>query len=153
MIVLKKVDSSIGDIMMSKFIEVHDKFEQSGFMPRDSRICINVDAIKWISKDGLAIIDANRMIECVESYDEIKQLIHDAGVLIHKPDPRLDTTTPLTMDDLRDMEGQPVWNSNALKWGLLTKQDGSYFLLYPTGQMWLFTVNDLIKFPLYRMRQ
>ena len=127
---------------MSKFIELHD-----GMQP----ISINVDSIEWFADETISM--HNSEIKVIESYDEIKQLILDAGVLIHKADPRLDTTTPLTMEDLKNMIGEPVWNSNALKWGLLTKQDGSYFLLYPTGQMWLFTVNDLIKFPLYRMKK
>ena len=129
--------------MMSKFIELHWHGQPAS---------INVDSIS-IFKDMEFKDISGREYSIDESYDEIKQLILDAGVLIHKADPRLDMTTPLTMEDLRDMEGEPVWNSNALKWGLLTKQDGSYFLLYPTGQMWVFTVNDLIKFPLYRMKK
>ena len=134
---------------MLKFIELHAKDDKA-------LLSINIENIVGFGvDDGAAVI---RTIDkggwfVAESYEEIKQLIHDVGVLIHKPDPRLNLTKPLTMDDLREMIGEPVWNSNALKWGLLTKQDGSYFLLYPTGQMWLFTVNDLIKFPLYRMRQ
>lgn len=131
--------------MMSKFIEVHGK---GNGMP----ISVNVEHVVAFETGDIALQTVG-ILKIAESYDEIKQLILDAGVLIHKADPRLDTTTPLTLEDLKNMEGEPVWNSNALKWGLLTKQDGSYFLLYPTGQMWLFTVNDLIKFPLYRMRQ
>lgn len=135
--------------MYPKFIELHDNETKSP-------ISINVNNIAdfHADYDGQTSIDVGRDAYLVaESYDEIKQLILDAGVLIHKADPRLDTTTPLTLEDLKNMIGEPVWNSNALKWGLLTKQDGSYFLLYPTGQMWLFTVNDLIKFPLYRMKK
>lgn len=134
--------------MMLKFIVLH--------FPIEGEVSFNVeDIICFFERDDNTIIRAKdgNCYAVTESYDEIKQLILDAGVLIHKPDPRLDTTTPLTMEDLKYMEGEPVWNSNALKWGLLTKQDGSYFLLYPTGQMWLFTVNDLIKFPLYRMKK
>ena len=131
--------------MMSKFIEVHEK---GNGMP----ISVNVENIVAFENGDIALQTVG-VLKITETYDEIKQLILDAGVLIHKADPRLDTTTPLTLEDLKNMIGEPVWNSNALKWGLLTKQDGSYFLLYPTGQMWLFTVNDLIKFPLYRMRQ
>ena len=134
--------------MMSKFIELH--------FPIEDKVFFNVeDILCFFTRDDDTIIRAKdgNCYAVTESYDEVKAIIKDAGVLIHKPDPRLDTTTPLTMEDLKYMEGEPVWNSNALKWGLLTKQDGSYFLLYPTGQMWLFTVNDLIKFPLYRMKK
>ena len=134
--------------MMSKFIELH--------FPIEGKVFFNVeDILCFFTRDDYTIIRAKdgNCYAVTEFYDEVKALIKDAGVLIHKADPRLDTTTPLTLEDLKNMIGEPVWNSNALKWGLLTKQDGSYFLLYPTGQMWLFTVNDLIKFPLYRMKK
>ena len=55
----------------------------------------------------------------VESYDDIKQLIHDSGILIHRADPRLDETHSLTMEDLKEMIGEPVWNSNTGKWTLV----------------------------------
>lgn len=134
--------------MMSKFIELHFPIEDKVFFNVEDILCFFTRGDDTIirAKDG-------NCYAVTESYDEVKALIKDAGVLIHKADPRLNLTKPLTFDNLKEMEGEPVWNSNTLKWGLLTKQDGSYFLLYPTGQMWLFTVNDLIKFPLYRMRQ
>lgn len=135
--------------MMSKFIELHD-----GMQP----ISINVDSIEWFADETISM--HNSEIKVIESYEEIKQLILDAGVLIHKADPRLDTTTPLTMDALRDMEGQPVWNSNSLKWMIVNRFVDAEKDLAPIvwfvrddGQFTNMVADDLIKYPLYRMRQ
>lgn len=135
--------------MMSKFIELHD-----GMQP----ISINVDSIEWFADETISM--HNSEIKVIESYEEIKQLILDAGVLIHKADPRLDTTTPLTMDALRDMEGQPVWNSNSLKWMIVNRFVDAEKNLAPIvwfvrddGQFTNMVADDLIKYPLYRMRQ
>ena len=97
------------------------------------------------------------ILKVTESYDEVKTLIHDAGVLIHKADPRLDTTTPLTMEDLKYMEGESVWNSNTLKWMLIHRfvdaDKPIVWLVLSDGQFKVMTVDDLIKTPLYRMVQ
>lgn len=134
--------------MMLKFIELHDK-------DTDIKLSFNVDKITVFSDQT---IDTEREgFEVAESYEEIKQLIHDVGVLIHKPDPRLNLTKPLTMDALRDMEGQPVWNSNTLKWMLIHRfvdaDKPIVWLVLSDGQFKVMTVDDLIKTPLYRMVQ
>ena len=145
--------------MMSKFIELHDKYTNDS-MPKgwelDDRLYVNVDDISLFSKDGLWLRNSSK-IECKESYDELKQLIQDAGILIHKPDPRLDTTTPLTIDDLKYMEGEPIWDSNSLKWMIIHRfvnvDKPVVWLVKGDGMFKVMTVDDLIKFPLYRMRQ
>lgn len=134
--------------MMLKFIELHDK-------DTDIKLSFNVDKITVFSDQT---IDTEREgFEVAESYEEIKQLIHDVGVLIHKADPRLNLTKPLTMDALRDMEGQPVWNSNTLKWYIVNRfvdaDKQIVWLVLPDGQFKVMTVDDLIKTPLYRMVQ
>lgn len=89
-----------------------------------------------------------------ETYDEIKALIHDAGCIIAKKDPRLDDS-PLTMDDLKGMIGEPVWNSNSRKWMLVTDCDynGSGCAVFEgLGQFETFYPDTLMKFPLYRMK-
>ncbi len=132
--------------MMSKFIELHD-----GMQP----ISINVDSIEWFADETISM--HNSEIKVIESYEEIKQLIHDVGVLIHKPDPRLNLTKPLTMEDLRDMEGEPVWNSNTGIWYLVHRYVNNektiVWLVRHDSQFELMTADDLIKFPLYRMKK
>ena len=134
---------------MLKFIEVHDK-------DTDIKLSFNVDKITVFSNQT---IDTEREgFEVAESYEEIKQLIHDVGVLIHKPDPRLNLTTPLTMDDLREMIGEPVWNSNNGKWYLMLKVrddlDPELAVVQDSdAKIEVFSPEELIKFPLYRMNQ
>ena len=136
--------------MMSKFIEVHGK---GNGMP----ISVNVENIVAFESGDIALQTVG-ILKITETYDEIKQLIHDAGVLIHKADPLLDTTTPLTMEDLKYMEGEPVWNSNTLKWMIVHRygegdKKSIVWLVRHDSQFEVMTADDLIKFPLYRMRQ
>lgn len=142
--------------MMSKFIELHDNETKSP-------ISINVNNIAdfHVDYDGQTAVDVGRDAYLVaEIYDEVKALIKDAGVLIHKADPRLNLIKPLTMEDLKDMEGEPVWNSNTLKWMIVhrfVEAEGDLapivWFVRDDGQFTNMVVDDLIKFPLYRMRQ
>lgn len=138
--------------MMLKFIVLH--------FPIEGEVSFNVeDIICFFERDDNTIIRAKdgNCYAVTESYDEVKALIHDVGVLIHKPDPRLNLTKHLTMDALRDMEGQPVWNSNTLKWMLIHRfvdaDKPIVWLVLSDGQFKVMTVDDLIKTPLYRMVQ
>lgn len=138
--------------MMSKFIEVHGK---DNGMP----VSVNVENIVAFETGDIALQTVG-ILKITESYDEVKTLIKDAGVLIHKTDPRLDTTTPLTLEDLKYMEGEPVWNSNSLKWMIVNRFVDAEKDLAPIvwfvrddGQFTNMVADDLIKFPLYRMRQ
>jgi hypothetical protein len=140
--------------MMSKFIELHDNETKSP-------ISININNIAdfHVDYDGQTAVDVGRDAYLVaESYDEIKNLIKDAGVLIHKADPRLNLTTPLTMDDLREMIGEPIWNSNNGKWYLMLKVredlDPELAVVQDSdAKIDVFSPEELIKFPLYRMKQ
>ena len=136
---------------MSKFIELHDNETKSP-------ISINVNNIAdfHVDYDGQTAVDVGRDAYLVaESYDEIKNLIKDAGVLIHKADPRLDTTTPLTLEDLKNMIGEPVWNSNTLKWELVWYYGDAKEIIFTRdcGADYEYDADDLIKFPLYRMKK
>ena len=138
--------------MMSKFIELH--------FPIEDKVFFNVeDILCFFTRDDDTIIRAKdgNCYAVTESYDEVKALIKDAGVLIHKADPRLDTTTPLTMEDLKYMEGEPVWNSNSLKWMIVNRfvdaDKPVVWLVKHDSQFELMTADDLIKTPLYRMVQ
>ena len=134
---------------MLKFIELHDK-------DTDMKMSFNVDNITVFCEQ---VIETEREgFEVAESYEEIKQLIHDVGVLIHKPDPRLNLTKPLTIDDLREMIGEPVWNSNNGKWYLMLKirddLDPKLAVVQDSdAKIEVFSPEELIKFPLYRMKQ
>ena len=140
------------------FIEVHN-----GVLP----LLVNIDQIKFVCphpaflanseihySDGC---DEPSIIE--ESYDEVKQLILDSGCGIAKADPRLDTSHPLTMEDLCRLEmiGEPVWNSNSRRWMLLIDNaldNRSWVdLINDSGKTVRFGPHDVQKFPLYRMRE
>ena len=139
--------------MMSKFIEVH--------FPIEDKVFFNVeDILCFFTRDDDTIIRAKdgNCYAVTEFYDEVKALIKDAGVLIHKPDPRLNLTTPLTMDDLREMIGEPIWNSNNGKWYLMLKVredlDPELAVVQDSdAKIEVFSPEELIKFPLYRMNQ
>ena len=139
--------------MMLKFIVLH--------FPIEGEVSFNVeDIICFFTKDDYTFIRAKdtNLYSVTESYDEVKALIKDAGVLIHKPDSRLNLTTPLTMDDLREMIGEPVWNSNNGKWYLMLKVrddlDPELAVVQDSdAKIEVFSPEELIKFPLYRMNQ
>lgn len=138
---------------MLKFIVLH--------FPIEREVSFNVeDILCFFERDDDTIIRAKdgNCYAVTESYDEVKTLIKDVGVLIHKPDPRLNLTTPLMMDDLRKMIGEPVWNSNNGKWYLMLKirddLDPKLAVVQDSdAKIEVFSPEELIKFPLYRMKQ
>lgn len=136
--------------MMSKFIELHFLIEGKVSFDVENIIC-------FFSKDNNTIIRAKdgNCYAITESYDEVKTLIQDAGILIHKADPRLNLIKPLTLDDLKNMEGEPVWNSNTLKWELVWYYGDAKEVIFTRdcGADYEYNADDLIKTPLYRMRQ
>ena len=132
--------------MMSKFIEVHGK---DNGMP----VSVNVENIVAFEPGDIALQTVG-ILKITESYDEIKQLILDAGVLIHKPDPRLNLTKPLSIEDLSGMIGEPVWNSNTLKWELVWYFGDAREIIFTRdcSADYEYDADDLIKTPLYRMK-
>ena len=138
---------------MRNFIELHDRDDGEPML-------VNTDHIMKVFKDEVGIPTVEfpaDYIETKESYEEIEKLIKGAGVCIDKGDPRLDTKSPLTMEDLKHMVGEPVWNSNTRDWWLI-----HWYHEYPTykeiivynnkGVQESWDRNDLIKTPLYRMK-
>lgn len=142
--------------MYPKFIEVH--MEKDG-----ETVSINVSAIELIADKGIRVagMPTDRIYTVAETYEELQALVKDCGCLIHKQDPRLDTEHPLTMHDLQGMLGEPVWNSNTGKWTLVRNYieapdpDGVdvAFLLDAADNSTGMTAGDLIKTPLYRMKE
>ena len=138
--------------MYPKFIEVHHRYLGDG----DKTKCtVNIDHI--VCFEGSVIYTNQKekpMILVAESYEEVKTLIEDSGCLIKKADPRLDIEHPLTMNDLRTMVGEPVWNSNTGKWGLVKEvREDDVTLVYEAADWVIVGREDLKKFPLYRIRK
>lgn len=140
--------------MYPKFIEVH---RANNGKP----VSINVSAIThffwYVDKENEETnieLNTNQYVNAKETYDEIKALIKDCGCLICKADPRLDTEHPLTMDDLRTMVGEPVWNSNSRKWGLVKEvREDDVTLVYQAADWVIVGPEGLNKYPLYRMKK
>ena len=127
--------------MYPKFVELH---HEDG-----SAFTININKIKLIENGYVGGY-------CVqESYEDVKTLIEETGCLIHKGDPRL-TTKPLTIADMRDLVGEPIWNSNINKWFLVAQYDeqGQTAKIESLHGV-SFWVDDeaLLKFPHYRMKK
>ena len=137
--------------MYPKFIEVHAAGDGIAVM-------VNVENVIGFGGDGkgggcFRMAD-NSMWQTKESYDELKDLITDCGCLIHKADPRLNMDHPLTMEDLKSMVGEPVWNSNSGKWGLVKEvREDDVTLVYEAADWVMVDRWWVNKFPLYRMRR
>ena len=132
--------------MYPKFIEVHEK---------GNAISVNIEHLVAFSNRIFHLSNnAESNYRCDESYDELKALITDCGCLIHKADPRLDMTHPLTLEDLRDMVGEPVWNSNVNVWMLVKDVTDTWVkMLWTSGNVSEYTEDELISYPVYRMRR
>ena len=93
--------------MYPHFIEVHDK--ASGY-----QILLNIECINKVYLDGNSdmsdtwglIIMKHGNVTTIESYDEVKQLIEDAGCSINRADPRIDTHSSLTMNQIMRILGE-----------------------------------------------
>lgn len=135
--------------MYPHFIEVH-----SG----DQTMIVNIDKIGIIKDKLIMIENLTRWQPVDESFDEIKKLITDSGSLIQKGDPRLDTTHPLKIKDLKKMIGEPVWNSNRRQWALVVEyihsdEDYEFVSFRPYKDVgYEYDEDDLIKYPMYRMK-
>ena len=135
--------------MYPHFITVHDNENGEPFL-------VNIDHIVSVGKEGMILtgVPTDIALATVESFDELKQLVADAGCHIEKADPRLNTKQPLTMDELRQMVGEPVWNSNTRSWGLVCDYyDETVAIKPPRGASYDYDADDLVKFPLYRMKE
>ena len=133
----------------------------------DWKSLVNIDQIIFLEDYTVWVThsDCNEnpgMISVEETYEELKDLIISAGCHIEKADPRLDITHHLTMEELRNMVGEPVWNSNTNTWLLVYDGDWGYepdpdrvcvrvVNRYGCKDIWL-SEEDLIAKPLYRMK-
>ena len=132
--------------MYPKFIEIHD---WSGNTAQ-----VNVAHIVAILENQITL--DTESIKVKESYAELSKLITDAGCNITRKDPRVDPE-PLTMEDLKEMIGQPVWCVYNQKWLLVSKYVGnedyaSVGLYDCENNGYEADAEALIHFPLYRMK-
>ncbi len=140
--------------MYPHFIEVTCELGDDEHRTIEKRL-VNVDNIVVVSDN---VIDCGKdgIWYTEETYDELKELISNAGASINKGDPRLDQTKPLTMKDIEEMKsGEPVWNSNRDEWYLLRTmtEDGEVWFSDFVGSKVIATEEMLIKTPLYRMKR
>jgi hypothetical protein len=127
------------------FIQVHNG---------EGNTCsVNIDHIVAFSSHSLMVSSSGIKHYLVrETYEELKKLIEDTGCLIQMGDPRLDNH-PLTMNRLKDMIGQPVWDSNKQAWGLVCDQfDGLVRIRGYKGASYDYNADDLVRFPVYGIR-
>ena len=130
--------------MDPKFIELHDV----------DPIAVNVALIEYFANETVSMVNSEHRV--YESYDEIKQLIKESGILIHKADPRLDTSHPLTYDEMREMPGQPVWHSNTDQWAIIADEPmyaDRVTVWHSDGTFTNVSKEDAIAKPWYRMKQ
>lgn len=74
----------------------------------------------------------------------------------HKADPRLDTSHPLTYDEMREMPGQPVWHSNTDQWAIIADEPmyaDRITVRHSDGTFTNVSREDSIAKPWYRMKQ
>ena len=131
---------------------------------------VNIDQIKFVCPHPAFLANAeihfadrtDQPMITEESYEDVEKLIRDSGSSITRPDPRIDTQHRLTMQDLQEMIGEPVWNSNTNTWLLVYDGDWGYgpdpdrvcvrvVNRYGCKDIWL-SEEDLIAKPLYRMK-
>lgn len=142
--------------MYPHFIEVTCELGDDEHRTIEKRL-VNVDNIVVVSDN---IIDCGKdgTWYTEESYDELKELIRSAGCHIEKGDPRLDQTKPLTKEDIKEMGvGEPVWHSNKMLWGIITNwcdlESGFCCTLVTHKSFIDMDEDDLIKYPIYRMKR
>ena len=137
--------------MNQKFIEVH---------MNDMPISFNVNQIVGFVDHGLVMCydEPGKATTIDETYGEIRRAIQDVGCSITCNDPRLDTKA-LTLEDFREMAGQPVWSVYDQEWFLVqgdfTFQGHEIFsveLHGIGGETLTVEAEDLIHRPLYRMK-
>ena len=132
--------------MYPHFIEVHRG---------ENKLSVNIDHIKLIGDHVVETdyIEKNQPLYVDENYDEIKNLIIQSGCHIQKADPRL-SNKALTMEELKQMVGKPVWNSYLRCWQLVREYlDNVIFLTYNAGNCCGYNKEDLTRYPLYGMKE
>lgn len=138
--------------MYPHFIEIHAKEDGADLL-------INIDNIIGLGGPdhehiAIRMSDNSRWI-IRETYEELQKLIEDAGCSINRADPRIDSRSSLTMNQIMRILGEPVWNSNLNQWALVhyyNPDNDTIQLMNPGGKIYIMTEEEMIRFPLYRMK-
>ena len=139
--------------MYPKFIVVRDVDQGCMLSLNVTNICGFNEYCDDADKTVIAMTDG--VFHVVDhTYEEIRQMITESGCLIRKQDPRLDLTHPLSLEDLKDMIGEPVWCTNVDSWMLVKSADDlSVRVVWVSGNTSEYSEDDLRKFPMYRMKR
>jgi len=135
----------------SHFIEVHSSGD---------RLTLNVANISsyYVYNNMVHVIMVSSEDWIInESYDELRQLIFDAGCIVKKADPRLDDKQ-MEWDDFAGQEGEIFYDSNACDWRKFIRvvelDNGTTWLEFKNfdGIFQSVYPDDLKAKPMYRMK-
>ena len=114
-------------------------------------IAINIDQIESISEG--VIKTTSGFCYCVkETYNELSQLINNAGYSVQHTDERLDLKKPLSLSEFQYIVGQPVWDNNLRKWGLVLAYNTKAMIYYSDTKVSWIDEEDMKESQFYRMK-
>jgi uncharacterized protein YlzI (FlbEa/FlbD family) len=132
--------------MIPKMIEVH---------PIDDAIvavlAINIEQIESIS-EGVIKTTSDFCYYVKETYNELSQLINNAGYSVQYTDERLDLKKPLSLSEFQHIVGQPVWDNNLRKWGLVLAYNTKAMICYSDTKVSWIDEEDMKESQFYRMK-
>ena len=114
-------------------------------------IAINIDQIESISEG--VIKTTSGFCYCVkETYNELSQLINNAGYSVQHTDERLDLKKPLSLSEFQYIVGQPVWDNNLRKWGLVLAYNTKAMIYYSDTKVSWIDEEDMKESQFYRIK-
>lgn len=132
--------------MIPKMIEVHPDEDIVPIV-----IAINIDQIESISEG--VIKTTSGYCYCVkETYNELSQLINNAGYSVQHTDERLDLKKPLSLNEFQHIVGQPVWDNNLRKWGLVLAYNTKAMIYYSDTKVSWIDEEDMKESQFYRIK-
>ena len=93
---------------------------------------IDLDALKkYIKKTDLTAVERGALLQAISNMPTLTP-----------------QNEPLTLEQLREMDGQPVWDSSLRCWGIVkSEKDGDVFLQTKSGE---FGLDPLGRLKIYR---
>lgn len=132
--------------MIPKMIEVHPDEDIVPIV-----IAINIDQIESISEG--VIKTTSGFCYCVkETYNELSQLINNAGYSVQHTDERLDLKKSLSFNEFQHIVGQPVWDNNLRKWGLVLAYNTKAMIYYSDTKVSWIDEEDMKESQFYRIK-
>lgn len=82
---------------------------------------IDLDALKkYIKKTDLTAVERGALLQAISNMPTLTP-----------------QNEPLTLEQLREMDGQPVWDSSLRCWGIVkSEKDGDVFFANKIGRVW-----------------